>query len=66
VADFGLSKLMKGHQHFMRTVCGTWAYCAPEVISRKPYTQAVDAWTLGVLMFILYVHHWTDCVPFFH
>lgn len=53
VADFGLSKLMKGHQHFMRTVCGTWAYCAPEVISRKPYTQAVDAWTLGVLMFIL-------------
>lgn len=53
VADFGLAKLMKSQQHIMRTVCGTWAYCAPEVISRKPYTQTVDCWTLGVLMFIL-------------
>ncbi len=54
VADFGLSKLMRNQQDVMRTVCGTWAYCAPEVIARKPYTQAVDNWTLGVLMFILY------------
>jgi len=27
LADFGLSKLIKGHLHPMRTVCGTWAYC---------------------------------------
>lgn len=53
VADFGLSKLIKGHQHPMRTVCGTWAYASPEVIQRKPYDERVDNWTLGVLMYIL-------------
>lgn len=53
VADFGLSKVVQGHQSVMKTVCGTWAYCAPEVIQRKPYTSAVDNWTLGVLMFVL-------------
>jgi len=53
VADFGLSKLMKENQEIMKTVCGTWAYCAPEVLEKIPYTQEVDCWTLGVLMFIL-------------
>jgi serine/threonine protein kinase len=27
--------------------------CAPEVILRKPYTEAVDNWSLGVLTYIL-------------
>ena len=46
----------------MRTVCGTWAYCAPEVISHKTYTSKVDNWTLGVLMFILLCgYHPFDC-----
>jgi len=53
VADFGLSKLLRGDDQVMRTVCGTWAYCAPEVIRRKPYGPLVDNWTLGVLMFTL-------------
>lgn len=52
VCDFGLSKLLKG-QTKMKTICGTWAYCAPEVISNKDYTRAVDCWTMGVLMYIL-------------
>lgn len=53
VADFGLSKLLRSDDQVMRTVCGTWAYCAPEVIKRKAYTPLVDNWTLGVLMFTL-------------
>lgn len=53
VADFGLSKLMKPNQEIMKTVCGTWAYCAPEVLQKHPYKQEVDCWTLGVLMYIL-------------
>lgn len=53
VADFGLSKLIRGHKHLMKTVCGTWAYCAPEVIAHHPYGVEVDNWTLGVIMFVL-------------
>lgn len=53
IADFGLSKIINGAQSTMSTVCGTWAYCAPEVIAGKPYTQSVDNWTLGVLTYVL-------------
>ncbi|CEP00998.1 unnamed protein product (mitochondrion) [Plasmodiophora brassicae] len=54
VGDFGLSKIVEGGPSVvMKTICGTWAYCAPEVIEQKPYTSLVDNWTLGVLMFIL-------------
>lgn len=53
VVDFGLSKFVNSPQGMMSTVIGTWAYCAPEVFSRRPYTDAVDNWALGVLMFIM-------------
>ena len=62
IADFGLSKIVSSIDDVMRTVCGTWAYCAPEVISHKSYTSKVDNWTLGVLMFILLCgYHPFDC-----
>src|SRR5690348_6416204 len=38
-ADFGLSKLIRGHQHPMRTVCGTWAYC----VAAETELRCVDA-----------------------
>uniref|UniRef100_A0A6A7G4F7 Calcium/calmodulin-dependent protein kinase type IV isoform X1 n=1 Tax=Hirondellea gigas TaxID=1518452 RepID=A0A6A7G4F7_9CRUS len=53
VGDFGLSTIIQDKSGLMKTVCGTWAYCAPEVIRRVEYTLAVDIWTLGLLMFIL-------------
>eukprot|EP01083_Nonionella_stella_P159812 521805_1 len=53
VSDFGLSKIAEESDKPMDTICGTWAYCAPEVIKREPYTPVVDNWSLGILMFIL-------------
>jgi len=53
VADFGLSKIKHEGDKVMRTVCGTWAYCAPEVIKRESYTYLVDNWTIGILMFVI-------------
>jgi len=51
VCDFGLSKIMKG-QSKLKTVCGTWAYCAPEVINHEDYSHEVDCWALGVLQYV--------------
>lgn len=53
IVDFGLSKLVKDSQLLMTTVIGTWAYCAPEVFSNKPYDSSVDTWALGIIMFIM-------------
>ena len=62
LADFGLSKILPNIDDVMRTVCGTWAYTAPEVIAHKSYTSKVDNWTLGVLMYILLCgYHPFDC-----
>ncbi|GAV62480.1 Pkinase domain-containing protein/NAF domain-containing protein [Cephalotus follicularis] len=56
VADFGLSAFAaaKHQDGLLYTTCGTPAYVAPEVISRKGYdgTKA-DIWSCGVILFVL-------------
>ncbi|KAH6630113.1 kinase-like domain-containing protein [Chaetomium sp. MPI-SDFR-AT-0129] len=56
LTDFGLSR--DGHE--LRTQCGTELYLAPEIqanaaashrAQRKPYTSAVDIWSLGVMVY---------------
>ncbi|KAM9308409.1 serine/threonine-protein kinase H2 [Gastrophryne carolinensis] len=55
VTDFGLANSGngKGGDWSMRTICGTPEYIAPEIILRKPYSNAVDMWALGVITYIL-------------
>ncbi|KAL6620029.1 hypothetical protein ACP70R_035168 [Stipagrostis hirtigluma subsp. patula] len=56
ISDFGLSALAESrHQDgLLHTTCGTPAYVAPEVISRKGYDGAkVDTWSCGVILFVL-------------
>ncbi|KAG8530168.1 uncharacterized protein KY384_005651 [Bacidia gigantensis] len=46
LGDFGLAK----DQEEMKTQCGTRGYWAPEVMSERNYTPAVDIWSLGVII----------------
>ncbi|EDQ86659.1 uncharacterized protein MONBRDRAFT_10752 [Monosiga brevicollis MX1] len=52
LADFGLCKQnVAPADGSTQTFCGTPNYLAPEIVSYKPYTKAVDWWSLGVIMF---------------
>ncbi|XP_062309975.1 calcium/calmodulin-dependent protein kinase IGa [Osmerus eperlanus] len=51
ISDFGLSKM--ADHGIMSTACGTPGYVAPEVLAQKPYSKAVDCWSIGVITYIL-------------
>lgn len=51
ISDFGLSKM--ADHGVMQTACGTPGYVAPEVLAQKPYSKAVDCWSIGVITYIL-------------
>uniref|UniRef100_A0A8B9RH93 Calcium/calmodulin dependent protein kinase IG n=1 Tax=Astyanax mexicanus TaxID=7994 RepID=A0A8B9RH93_ASTMX len=51
ISDFGLSKIEDNG--IMSTTCGTPGYVAPEVLAQKPYSKAVDCWSIGVITYIL-------------
>ncbi|KAJ2729104.1 serine/threonine protein kinase [Coemansia sp. D1744] len=54
LADFGLAKIVGEHM-FMKTVCGTPMYVAPEVLTVRQagmYDNLVDVWSLGVVLYI--------------
>ncbi|KAH6827631.1 SOS3-interacting protein 1 [Perilla frutescens var. hirtella] len=56
VSDFGLSAVRESKRQdgLLHTTCGTPAYVAPEIISRKGYDGAkADIWSCGVILFVL-------------
>ncbi|XP_013186869.1 ovarian-specific serine/threonine-protein kinase Lok [Amyelois transitella] len=57
ITDFGLSKFV-GEDSFMKTMCGTPLYLAPEVLranGQRCYGSQVDVWSLGVIFFVCLV-----------
>ena len=51
IADFGLCKMGVGYGDRTSTFCGTPEFVAPEVLTDRDYTNAVDWWGLGVLVY---------------
>ncbi|KAH9915026.1 Pkinase-domain-containing protein [Epithele typhae] len=55
VADFGLAKVIDS-MTMLRTMCGTPAYLAPEVVNQsnnEGYDLLVDSWSVGVIVFCM-------------
>lgn len=61
VVDFGLSKKIGPNQQ-CKEPYGTISYVAPEVLLEKPYTKAVDLWSIGVTIYLLLAGY----LPFDH
>lgn len=54
VSDFGLAKYMN-NEEMMTTQCGTPGYIAPEILFGNGYTESVDFWSVGVILYIMYL-----------
>ncbi len=52
ISDFGLAKVISSND-LMMTACGTPSYVAPEILTGKGYSLAVDYWAIGVILYVL-------------
>jgi serine/threonine protein kinase len=53
IIDFGLSR--KAEDEKFRTLCGSPDYAAPEILESCGYTQTVDIWDLGIILYAMVV-----------
>ncbi|GAB4817904.1 hypothetical protein N2152v2_004950 [Parachlorella kessleri] len=51
--DYDLAKVSYAPEWRTDTPCGTVHYMAPEIVRHQKYSQAVDLWSLGVVLYIL-------------
>uniref|UniRef100_A0A673NDK4 Serine/threonine-protein kinase D3-like n=1 Tax=Sinocyclocheilus rhinocerous TaxID=307959 RepID=A0A673NDK4_9TELE len=51
LCDFGFARII-GQKSFRRTLVGTPAYLAPEVICSKGYNRSLDVWAVGVILYV--------------
>lgn len=53
LCDFGFARII-GEKSFRRSVVGTPAYLAPEVLRNKGYNRSLDMWSVGVIIYVRY------------
>ena len=50
IGDFGISKILDGTS-YAQTKAGTYIYMAPEVVRGIKYTNKIDIWSLGCIIY---------------
>lgn len=60
IIDFGVSKEFyeetansSDFKPLMSTLCGSFPYCAPEIIKGGPYTKSIDIWSAGIILYTI-------------
>lgn len=55
LCDFGFARAMSSNTMVLTSIKGTPLYMAPELVQEQPYNYTVDLWSLGVILYELYV-----------
>lgn len=55
VCDFGFARSMSKTSLVMTSIKGTPLYMAPELVQEQPYDHTVDLWSVGVILYELFV-----------
>ena len=55
LCDFGFARAMSQDTFVLTSIKGTPLYMAPELVQEQPYTPAVDVWSMGVILYELFV-----------
>lgn len=55
LCDFGFARTMTSKSIVLTSIKGTPLYMAPEVVQEQPYNHTVDLWSLGVILYELFV-----------
>lgn len=51
LCDFGFARII-GENHFRKSIVGTPAYLAPEVLKNQGYNRSLDLWSVGVIIYV--------------
>ncbi|XP_076313732.1 serine/threonine-protein kinase D3-like isoform X2 [Tachypleus tridentatus] len=51
LCDFGFARII-GEKSFRKSLVGTPAYLAPEVVRNKGYNRSLDMWSVGVVIYV--------------
>eukprot|EP00941_MAST-03F_sp_MAST-3F-sp1_P003053 g3053.t1 len=55
LCDFGFARVMSKQTIVLTSIKGTPLYMAPELVLEKPYDHTADLWSLGVILYELFV-----------
>lgn len=65
IIDFGFSCQSSNQDTMRTTLCGSIAYCSPEILLNIPYNFGCDIWSLGIVFYAIVVQQlpfWDDNV----